>query len=624
MPDYQFLFFSGKGGVGKTSMSCATAVRLAAEGKRTLIVTTDPAPNLGDVFEQPIGHHVTPVAGVPNLWAMEIDPDRATQEYKERALAPVRMVFPTEVVQVVEEQLSGPCTAEVASFDRFVDFMDNPTVDGQPVDVVVFDTAPTGHTLRLLELPGEWTRSIEEAAAGSGQTCLGPVAVIEDQKAKYERALAYLRDPLKTRFVFVLHPEGTAVAETERAIEELNQLGIHNHELIINGIVPPTANPFFAERRRMQESYLKAIAEKLPYPARLMYLLDDEIKGADRLRRVARTLWGDGDAPIQADSAITAKPRAGQAGSSMPSRADRSVLERITPGDYPRTVFFAGKGGVGKTTVSCVTAVWLARQGFRTLLVTTDPAAHTGLVLDVPVESRPGPVDGVPNLWAARIDADQATLLYKERLLADARAEGRSPEALEAMAEELNSPCTEEMAVFEEFINYASFDEWDAVIFDTAPTGHTLRLLELPVDWSRQLEVKAFRSGETATQDLAARERFAKVIDMMRNPARSTLAFVMYPENTPVVEAYRAAKELATVGIPVGLVVANQVIPEDVCTTEYARARRAMQEKYLQEIPGRFDAPVLSVPLLPHEVSGVPALVALGERIFGPAVAVRR
>ncbi|RMF90830.1 MAG: arsenic-transporting ATPase, partial [Nitrospinota bacterium] len=228
-----FIFFSGKGGVGKTSMACATAVYHADQGHQTLIVTTDPASNLADVFEQPIGHQITPIRDVPNLYAMEIDPDQATQEYKERALSPLRAIFPAEIVRVMEEQLDSPCTAEMAAFDRFTDFME--TTD---YEVVIFDTAPTGHTLRLLELPVEWSQYIEEAAKGSGQTCMGPVTTIQAAQAKYERAITLMRDPTRTQFIFVTQPEATAIAETMRAANELAQLGMQTQQLIVNGIIP--------------------------------------------------------------------------------------------------------------------------------------------------------------------------------------------------------------------------------------------------------------------------------------------------------------------------------------------------------------------------------------------------
>ncbi|NPV71140.1 MAG: TRC40/GET3/ArsA family transport-energizing ATPase [Firmicutes bacterium] len=632
MSAVEFKFFSGKGGVGKTSMACTTAVRSADEGRQTLIVTTDPASNLADVFEQPIGHKITPIEGVTNLWAMEIDPDRATHEYKERALAPIREIFPPEVVRVMEEQMSSPCTAEVAAFDRFTDFIDTAGEDGQSFGLVIFDTAPTGHTLRLLELPAEWSRSIQEAAGGSGQTCIGPAAAIQEHKAKYERALAAMRDQESTTFTFVLHPEATAIKETKRAIVELSKLGVRAYQLIINGIIPPgeAANDFFAERIRMQQGYVDRIARELPFPARRMFLLDGEIKGASRLRHVGEMLF-DGltdrgrrrPASVKAETAGEGSLKAQVRGDSRRSSTP-GILARITPDCHRRTLFFAGKGGVGKTAVSCITAVWLARQGYRTLLLTTDPAEHIGDVLEVPVSDEPARVGRVPQLWVTKIDAKAAAEAYKDRILDDARKRGRPQEALESMAEELNSPCTEEMAAFDKFIDYASQEGWDVVVFDTAPTGHTLRLLELPIDWSAQLDVKIFASVDASAADDVAKRRFGEVIEMMRDPGRSTFAFVMYPESTPIVESYRAAQELRTVGIEPGLVVANQVLPPEVCTTPYARARRSMQEKYLAEIGERFGAPVLTVPLLPHEVRGLDVLVELGERLYGDRVAARR
>ncbi len=615
----QFLFFSGKGGVGKTSMACATAVRYADEGKRTLIVTTDPASNLSDVFEQAIGHQITPIAGVPNLFAMEIDPDRATFEYKERALAPLRALFPEQMVKVVEEQMSGPCTAEVAAFDRFTDFLEDP-VDGQPnYDVIIFDTAPTGHTLRLIELPAEWARSIEESEQGSGQTCIGPAAAIQESKHKYERAVTRMRDPKQTRFVFVLQPEATSIKETQRATQELGKLDIHTHELIVNGVIPPSqvANPLMAQRITMQAEYLAQIGRNLPLPTSQMPLLDGEIKGASRLRAVAACLFDGHEVPVAAQQNHGETLR-----KSVTTRLSDAALQRLLPTVGKRTVFFAGKGGVGKTAASCFTAVWAAQQGFKTLLLTTDPAAHLGDVLGVHVGDIVEPIPGVSNLWATKIDPKAAADVYRTRILDDARARGRSPEAVSVMEEELNSPCTEEMAAFDQFIYFASQEDWELIVFDTAPTGHTLRLLELPMDWSQQIDVKVFASVDSTAADDIAKQRFSSVIDMLRDPDQSTFAFVMYPEATPIIEAYRASDELKSLGIETGLVFANFVLPPEQCTTDFIRARRAMQDKYLADIVERFAVPVIPIPLLPGEVKGIEILSALGEAIYGAQVPV--
>jgi arsenite-transporting ATPase len=608
-----FVFFSGKGGVGKTSMACAHAVRYADLGKRTLIVTTDPASNLADVFDQEIGHHVTPIAGVPNLSAMEIDPDKATQEYIDRAMAPIRAAFPPQIVQVMEEQMSGPCTAEVAAFDRFTDFLDVPENNGVTFDIVIFDTAPTGHTIRLLELPAEWSQSIDAASAGSGQTCLGPAAAIQDAKHKYERALSAMRQSEQTRFVFVLHPEAISIKETRRAIDELIKLDIENFGLIVNGIIPREGirNPLFAARAEMQARYLTQIESDFPYPKQRMILLADEIKGVWKLREVGKIFF-DGEAAVQVDESVDVQLQ----DESFTSSLDL-VRTLVEPHGRRRTVFFAGKGGVGKTVASCITAVWLARQGHKTLLLTTDPAAHLGDVLDTPVGDEVTAVNGQLNLWAVNIDPKAAAETYKTRILDDARQRGRPESAIKMMEEELNSPCTEEMAAFDKFIEYASQEEWDSVIFDTAPTGHTLRLLELPVDWSKQIDVKVFASVDGTAADDVAKERFGRVIEMMSDPGQSTFAFVMYPESTPILEAWRAAQELGTVGVHPGLVVANMVIPPEQTSTPFVQSRRGMQEKYLKEIAQRFNVPLVQIPLLPHEIKGLKMLIELGEQMYG-------
>ena len=607
----KYIFFSGKGGVGKTSMACTQAVRLAEEGKKTLIVTTDPASNLADVFEQEIGHHVTPIQGLPNLWAMEIDADKATQEYIDRAMEPIRAAFPPQIVEVMEEQMSGPCTSEVAAFDRFTDFLEVPAGDEMAFDVVIFDTAPTGHTIRLLELPEEWSQSIDAASAGSGQTCLGPAAAIQDAKHKYERALAAMRQSDRTTFIFVLHPEAISIKETRRAISELKKLDIHNFSVIVNSIIPPEGaqNALFAARAEMQARYLKQIEVDLPYLTQRMALLAGEIKGVKRLSQVAKIFFDGNSAKT-----FVAEIVPPQLATLKTPLAE--IRARIQPNGHRRTVFFAGKGGVGKTIASCITAVWLARQGHKTLLLTTDPAAHLGDVLDSPVGDEIAPVPGQPNLWAVKIDPKTAAETYKERILEDARKRGRPETAIATMEEELNSPCTEEMAAFDKFIEYASQDQFQAVVFDTAPTGHTLRMLELPMDWSKQIDVKIFASVDTAAADDVAKQRFSKVIEMMRDPKQSTFAFVMYPEATPIIEAYRAAVELSTVGINAGLVVANMVIPEQQANTDFVHARRIMQEKYLTEISDRFHLPVAQIPLLPQEIKGLEMLASLGEQIY--------
>jgi arsenite-transporting ATPase len=290
----KFIFFSGKGGVGKTSMACTTAVHYADKGLKTLIVTTDPASNLSDVFEQEIGHKITKINNIENLDAMEINPDKATQEYKERSLAPMRELFDDELIKIAEEQLSGPCTEEMASFDKFIDFMEEDTYD-----VIVFDTAPTGHTIRLLELPVDWSRHIEEASKGSGQTCMGPVALIEDSKQKYDDAISKLRDTKLTEFIFVMQPEQTSLEETFRSSKELERLKIKTSEIIINGLIPEeeAINSFFQQRLNMQLKYIQKAKDTFNHipSIKKMELFDSELKGIEMFRLCGEKLFKGSD-----------------------------------------------------------------------------------------------------------------------------------------------------------------------------------------------------------------------------------------------------------------------------------------------------------------------------------------
>jgi arsenite/tail-anchored protein-transporting ATPase len=289
----KFILFSGKGGVGKTSMASTTAVYYAGLGKKTLIVTTDPAANLSDVFEQEIGHRVTPIQGVKNLEAMEINPDKATEEYKERSLAPMRELFDDDLIKVAEEQLSGPCTEEMAAFDKFIDFMETDIYD-----VVIFDTAPTGHTIRLLELPVDWSRHIEESAKGSGQTCMGPVALIEDSKKKYDEAIARLRDFNQTDFIFVMQPEQTSLEETLRASKELEEIGIRTTQVIINGLIPEeeTIVPFFKKKYDRQQVVVNQARDTFrKMTIKTMDLFDVELKGIPMFNQSAHKLFEGGE-----------------------------------------------------------------------------------------------------------------------------------------------------------------------------------------------------------------------------------------------------------------------------------------------------------------------------------------
>ena len=587
-----YLFFSGKGGVGKTTMASATAIHHASQGKKTLIVTTDPASNLADVFEQEIGHKITPIKKVANLWAMEIDPDVATKEYKERIIGPFREVMPDDVIASLEENLSGPCTTEMASFDRFIDFM-----EGNEYDIIVFDTAPTGHTIRLLELPVDWSKHIEQSAKGSGQTCLGPVQTIQESKDKYDRATVLLKDPARTTFIFVMRPEALSLYETLRASKELETIGIKSGRIIINGILPESVCDveFFRKKYESQQQVIKETKEAIQKPIHYMLLRDSEVKGTLGLSAVADELF-NGKRPVESPDEIVPFDK-----DMVIERPNIESLFLPAAGKGTKAIFFTGKGGVGKTTISSVVAVHIARKGYKTLIVTTDPAAHLGEVFGVRVGSEP--VKITDNLFAVMIDQEQAFSEYKEKTLSEARGK-YSEDMVAAMEEELNSPCTEEMAAFDKFVRFIEGKEYDVVVFDTAPTGHTLRLLDLPFDYAKQVEMMV-STDESAGVKQETQNRFREIISLLRDKERAVFSFVLYPESTPIMESYRAIVDLKKAGIGTQLVVANLVLPEEVCVNDFFRSRRRMQMKYLKEIHEKFKLPVLRFPMMQEEISGM-------------------
>ncbi len=593
----KFVFYSGKGGVGKTSMACTTGVHYADLGMKTLIVTTDPAANLSDVFEQEIGHHITPISGISNLSCMEIDSDAATEEYKERSLGPLRELFDEEFVAIADEQLSGPCTEEMASFDKFIDFMEE-----DQFDVIVFDTAPTGHTIRLLELPVDWKNHIEEASKGSGQTCMGPVSLIEDSKQKYERAIEKLRDTSQTEFVFVMQPEDTSFKETKRSIKDLGTLGINTTQIIVNGFIPEAeaVGPFFSSRYKMQMRYFNKVENEFSHlELKTMDLFDGELKGIPMFRRCREKLF---NLPYDFD---------------INAHKSQTTAELIAPvKGKSKKIFFSGKGGVGKTSMACITATHASLKGHKTLLVTTDPAAHIGNVLQRNISHEVTAVEDVDNLFAVKIDPKKASEDYKKKVLEDAAKKFNSTTIL-TLKEELDSPCTEEMAAFQKFLEYTQRDDFDVIVFDTAPTGHTLRLLALPMDWSKQLEFKAGESSDISAEDLEQKRKFDDAIEMLKDEESTVFSFVMYPEKTPIAEAHRASEELESLGIKTQLVVSNFVIPKEEAKSTFFKNRRKMQLGYLDRIEHIFkDSSHLEMPMYDSEIQGMEMLKEIAQSIL--------
>ena len=609
----EFVFFSGKGGVGKSTVSCATATWLANNNYETLLVTTDPAPNLSDIFGQNIGHEVTAINDIENLSAIEIDPDTAAEEYRQETIEPMRQLLDDEQLETVEEQLNSPCVEEIAAFDNFVDFMDSPEYD-----IVVFDTAPTGHTIRLMELPSDWNAELEKG----GSTCIGPAASMEERKHEYERAIDTLQNNNRTSFGFVGKPEDSSIDEIKRSASDLGDLGIESQLLIINGYLPESVceDPFFEGKYEDEQAVIDRAQTEFDADAMATYPLQPgEIAGLDLLADVGGVLYDGDEASVDVGTATDAEAETvGEFDSMVDAEA---VADQLRPGDETQYLFCTGKGGVGKSTIASTTATKLAEAGYETLVVTTDPAAHLQDIFGEQVTHEPTSVSQA-NLDAARIDQQKALEEYRTQVLEHVTEMYENKEdtqidveaAIANVEEELESPCAEEMAALEKFVSYFDEDGYDVVIFDTAPTGHTLRLLELPSDWKGFMDLGSLTKGAAPAKG----DQYDKVIDIMKDPKRSSFAFVMYPEYTPMMEAYRAAADLEDqVGIETSLVVANYLLPEEYGDNAFFKNRRAQQAKYLTEISDRFDVPMMLAPLRQEEPVGLDELRAFGEEITG-------
>jgi arsenite-transporting ATPase len=524
--DRPYLFFTGKGGVGKTSIASATALDLADHGRHVLIVSTDPASNLDDVFRISVGTEPTAVPGADGLWIMNLDPEAAAAAYRERVVGPYRGKLPASVVAGMEEQLSGACTVEIAAFNEFTSLLADPAITRR-FDHVIFDTAPTGHTLRLLSLPTAWSGFIETSSHGA--SCLGPLAGLEHQREQYATTVRTLADPARTTVVLVSRPEPSALREAARTGEELRALGIANQELVLNGLLA-AADPddpvaaAFAGRQREALAHLPATLRHLPTIT--VPLVRTDLMGVEALR----ALRGSGPGPAAPDPSPDLDPR--QALRDIPPLG-ALVGELARPGRG--VIMTMGKGGVGKTTLAVTLARALARLGHRVHLSTTDPAAHVSDAVgnDIP-----------EGLTVGRIDPAIETRRYSDEVLA--AAEPLDEEQRQLLEEDLRSPCTEEIAVFRAFARTVAGAADGFVVLDTAPTGHTLLLLDAAQSYHREI---ARSTGQVP-------EAVRLLLGRLRDQSYTRILVVTLAESTPVLEAARLQEDLRRAQIePYGWVI---------------------------------------------------------------------
>ena len=507
----KYLFFTGKGGVGKTSIACATAVGLADKGKKILLISTDPASNLQDVFNQSLNGHSSEITEIPGLTVVNLDPEQAAAEYRERVIAPFRGKLPESVIQNMEEQLSGSCTVEIAAFNEFSDFI----TDAQKqleFDHIIFDTAPTGHTLRMLQLPSAWSTFISESTHGA--SCLGQLSGLEERKEIYKKAVETLSDTGTTRLMLVSRPEIAPLKEAARSSHELQLLGIKNQILIINGVLKQLDKDDSVSSQlheRQQKALQSMPAELSGYP---LYHVPLRSYNLSSIANIRRMLYSD-----SLSNEVNYKPVA------APKDVDEMVDDLYTSGK--RVIFTMGKGGVGKTTLATEIALKLTRLGAKVHLTTTDPANHLNYELAIKA-----------GITVSRIDEAEVLEKYKNEVRSKA-AEAVTAEDMEYIEEDLRSPCTQEIAVFKAFAEIVDKAETEIVVIDTAPTGHTLLLLDATQSYHKEVE----RTQGEVTGAVA------NLLPRLRNSKETEVVIVTLPEATPVFEAERLQMDLQRAGI---------------------------------------------------------------------------
>lgn len=553
------LFFTGKGGVGKTSVACAAAVRLADAGKRVLLVSTDPASNLDEVLGTPLEHHPTPVPLIPNLFAMNLDPEKSAAEYRERMVGPYRTLLPASAVASMEEQFSGSCTLEIAAFDEFSRLLGDATATAQ-FDHVIFDTAPTGHTLRLLTLPSAWSGFMESNTTGT--SCLGPLAGLQTQQTLYQDTVRALSDPAITTLVMVTRAEATAFREAARTSGELKALGVNNQHLVINAVFQANGgdDPFAVAMQQRGEKAISEMPEVLKVlPRTMIPLTAGGVLGVAALRNLgltpaANTPPDAADQPDLRPAALTH--------SEIPLSLAAMMDDLAAPGHG--VILAMGKGGVGKTTVAAAVAVALADRGFEVHLSTTDPAAHIAAAVAGQT---------MANLTVSRIDPVAETARYSNEVMQSAGA-GLDESGKALLAEDLRSPCTEEIAVFRAFADAVAEGTNRFVVLDTAPTGHTVLLLDSALAYHR----------EVTRQTAAMPEAVRNLLPRLRDPEFTRVLIVTLPEATPVHEAAQLQRDLRRAEIEPYAWVINQSLSPLNVTDPLLIERQRNEARYINEV----------------------------------------
>lgn len=544
VPITKYLFYTGKGGVGKTSIACATAVTLADDGKKVLLISTDPASNLQDVFHTELTNKGVPISEVPGLVVANLDPIQAAAEYRESVIAPYRGKLPDVVLENMEEQLSGSCTVEIAAFNEFSNFITDKKAENE-YDYIIFDTAPTGHTLRMLQLPSAWSDFISKST--HGVSCLGQLSGLEERKDIYKKAVETLSNGDMTTLILVSRPEVSPLKEAERASRELADLNVNNQMLVINGVLEQHDDAVSDSLFEKQQNALINMPDGIKgIPSYTVPLRAYNITGMENVRNL-----------LVRDNLVVSNESLNV--SQIPK------LSKIIDNLYDsgkKVIFTMGKGGVGKTSIAAAVALGLAEKGKRVHLTTTDPAAHLKFVIE---ENE--------KITLSRIDEQGELKRYQEEVLAKAR-ETMSADDIAYIEEDLRSPCTQEIAVFRAFAEIMEKAESEIVVIDTAPTGHTLLLLDSTQSYHREVQ----RTQGTIPEPVR------KLLPRLRNEEETEVIIVTLAETTPVYEALRLEEDLKRAEIAAKWWVINSSMYAANTTNALLRAKASHEIEWINRV----------------------------------------